>query len=663
MEFLKKNKWNKSAFLFILLLVAIKALSEGTPQVMPNTTNGVALYVANGSSSGPYRGAAIQNNIRFRILDHNIENLYFGIRAFNRAATPAQVQPYYRIVNAAGTQIVAPTQILTAQQIGTHAQTVAGPNIGGAVPTGYTPLLFNPSANGEYFIELYVSGDAGATATANQTTVFTLFDFTVATAANVKYPGRIYSQAWSFITYNPVTNVAQINNSLEGDFYAYTSDGTVNKLDFLDGFRPFGFILYMNRYGAVNGTNWVNDRRSQNTGATAPSLANGYNVFLNIPDAISFPVSPAATSPQFAGKVYSCAPSIYIPLSIDRAGDIAILLDINGTSGYQAGTSDRYLFVYDATVGRNVAVWDGLDGLGNLVTGAVNFDLSIFLRVGRTNVPMFDAELNTNGITVTGISPLSTNPKLYWNDLLLANAGTVCDASNANNNLTGTGIENSVIGSVSPGRAWDGPGAGLTVPAPNGGQGSATLTLNCDDYGNVRTLNSWYYSYEVASANYLVSVPGCSVDGDPVADATDIDDDNDGIPDITESNGVNPDADADADGIPNYLDPTPGAGVPAFVDANNDGVNDAYDTDGDGIINSKDLDSDNDGIPDIVEAGGIDTNGDGRVDVLTDTDGDGLANTYDTTNGGVNIANLDTDGDGVPNFTDLDSDNDGIRML
>ncbi|RYY53199.1 MAG: T9SS type A sorting domain-containing protein [Chitinophagaceae bacterium] len=150
-------------------------------------------------------------------------------------------------------------------------------------------------------------------------------------------------------------------------------------------------------------------------------------------------------------------------------------------------------------------------------------------------------------------------------------------------------------------------------------------------------------------------------DRDGVPDITDVDDDNDGITDIIESGGFNPQGDADADGIPNYLDPTPGAGVPAFVDTNGDGINDAYDYDLDGIINAFDLDTDNDGIADLVEAGGIDTNGDGRIDgTFTDTDGDGLSNTYDTDNGGVNIANLDTDGDGIPNTRDRDSDGDGI---
>ena len=55
-------------------------------------------------------------------------------------------------------------------------------------------------------------------------------------------------------------------------------------------------------------------------------------------------------------------------------------------------------------------------------------------------------------------------------------------------------------------------------------------------------------------------------------------------------------ADADGDGTPNYQDPD----LAGFVDVNGDGVNDNYDADGDGIPNHFDLDSDNDGIYDVV---------------------------------------------------------------
>ncbi|MEM6767178.1 MAG: T9SS type A sorting domain-containing protein, partial [Bacteroidota bacterium] len=165
-------------------------------------------------------------------------------------------------------------------------------------------------------------------------------------------------------------------------------------------------------------------------------------------------------------------------------------------------------------------------------------------------------------------------------------------------------------------------------------------------------------------------------DGDGESDITDLDSDNDGIPDANEDGGSGfiAVADADGDGILNYLDEsdvTPG--FPAFVDNNGDGVNDVFDRDDDSIPDVFDLDSDNDGIPDLIEAGGIDSDGNGLVDCytdladlasLTDVDGDGWCDTYDTQGGavtsGTNLLEPDYDGDGVPDFHDLDSDNDGI---
>lgn len=86
------------------------------------------------------------------------------------------------------------------------------------------------------------------------------------------------------------------------------------------------------------------------------------------------------------------------------------------------------------------------------------------------------------------------------------------------------------------------------------------------------------------------------------------------------------------------------------------------DYDGDGVPNILDLDSDNDGISDVVEAGGSDPDNDGRIGTgaITDTDGDGLSNIVDTDNGGTALTNADTDGDGLKNIMDIDSDGDGI---
>ena len=165
-----------------------------------------------------------------------------------------------------------------------------------------------------------------------------------------------------------------------------------------------------------------------------------------------------------------------------------------------------------------------------------------------------------------------------------------------------------------------------------------------------------YPSNSAAFSNFIVS--GCLTTG---LVSPDLDDDNDGIPDVIEGGGVDPSADADGDGTQNFID----ADYPGFVDTNGDGVNDNFDQDKDGIPNHLDLDSDNDGIPDVVESFGVNTNGDGRIDNYTDTDADGLSQNVDANNtgqasSGNGLGAIDTDGDGIPNYFDLDSDNDGI---
>ena len=117
--------------------------------------------------------------------------------------------------------------------------------------------------------------------------------------------------------------------------------------------------------------------------------------------------------------------------------------------------------------------------------------------------------------------------------------------------------------------------------------------------------------------------------------------------------------DTDGDGVADHSD----------LDSDNDGILDSVemadgisevDTDGDGIPNHLDLDADNDGIPDNVEA-------QSTVDYLppaNDTPATYLANN------GVNsayiakpITPVDSDGDGIPDYLDTDSDNDGISDL
>ncbi|MEQ9187248.1 MAG: T9SS type A sorting domain-containing protein [Cryomorphaceae bacterium] len=171
-------------------------------------------------------------------------------------------------------------------------------------------------------------------------------------------------------------------------------------------------------------------------------------------------------------------------------------------------------------------------------------------------------------------------------------------------------------------------------------------------------------------------------DSDGISDHLDLDDDNDGVPDVDEALGYDPNGNEDGDEFPNWLDTNDdgngGDGSTTdYTDANGDGIPDVYDFDRDGIPNHLDKDSDNDGIVDILEAGGTDNNQDGEVDyptpgdasTMVDADNDGLADALDDVDSGSGggevtsgtaLAMPNTDGTGNADLLDIDADGDGI---
>jgi gliding motility-associated-like protein len=142
-------------------------------------------------------------------------------------------------------------------------------------------------------------------------------------------------------------------------------------------------------------------------------------------------------------------------------------------------------------------------------------------------------------------------------------------------------------------------------------------------------------------------------DGDGIDDMFDVDSDNDGIPDIYESTASKITllgTDANLDGLDDVFE----------------GITAGIDTDGDGIPNYLDVDSDNDGIFDLVEAdhGNLDANNDGILDNANalNVGINGLLNSLETTIDAkilsLNYTIADTDNDDIFNFLELDSDND-----
>lgn len=193
---------------------------------------------------------------------------------------------------------------------------------------------------------------------------------------------------------------------------------------------------------------------------------------------------------------------------------------------------------------------------------------------------------------------------------------------------------------------------------------------------------------DLAIDDIVISQPLCDTDGDGIPNIFDLDSDNDGIPDIVEAH-------------PNAIDVTGGkghlTGIVGWVDANGNGMDDRFesltpvDTDGDGIPDYLDLDSDNDGLFDVDESGATNSNnpsfrnGDGDIDGNgvgdgpdtdayreKDADGDdiveffsdGILDIFDFYEGNSFISSYgnhgqsalrDTDGDGIPDYRDLTS--------
>jgi len=134
-------------------------------------------------------------------------------------------------------------------------------------------------------------------------------------------------------------------------------------------------------------------------------------------------------------------------------------------------------------------------------------------------------------------------------------------------------------------------------------------------------------------------LPVPNSDTDSLPDYLDTDSDQDGLSDVFESGGVDADDNGRVDGI---------VGANGLVDS--DIVTDLLDTDADGTPNYLDLDSDDDGIVDLVESGGVDADGDGRIDLFLDSDGDGIPDTADVSNTGGN----DADADSIDDIADVD---------
>lgn len=188
--------------------------------------------------------------------------------------------------------------------------------------------------------------------------------------------------------------------------------------------------------------------------------------------------------------------------------------------------------------------------------------------------------------------------------------------------------------------------------------------------GSATTVSDALKASEAALADISQKSMICGdADADGIPDYLDTDSDNDGIPDASEGT-----MDTDKDGLPNFLDrDSDGDGIVDGIEKTGDADKDSKanfldtDSDGDGIDDKTEgtKDSDKDSQPDFLDT---DADADGipdKAEGAEDLDRDGLANYLDLDSDGDGISDNiegrnDTDKDGKPNFLDTDSDGDTI---
>jgi gliding motility-associated-like protein len=401
-------------------------------------------------------------------------------------------------------------------------------------------------------------------------------------------------------------------------------------------------------------------------------------------------------------------------------GTVRLSLDINSDGDF-VDAEDRIIYAA-AESGTNEMTWDGLDGTGATIALANSVDINYLLemRAGEMHIMFHDVENNPGGIIFTrlngqnapsndfyydhtavggptsgGAAPSvssTTTPYTYssnwgnnkmldywtYQDVLGTASGkiTVNVVADCSKPVLGDTDKDGINDDVDLDDDNDGipdskefchPADGFAC-LPNGVDPSA------DEDGDL--VANYLDADDVAVNNPCADVDMNGVcdgvdaifdnDGDGIADHVDLDSDNDGIPDMVEAGHAQLDLDMDAridgvaadfgaNGLFNSISSDPDAMTATItylvLNTNNNSTPD-----------HDDLDSDDDGILDVLESQQVDGDLDGQVGMGSPrVDKNGLP--FEDGNGnlvGIKFSPKDLDSDLIPDYRDWDRDGDGI---
>jgi len=533
-------------FVIFLLLIPFSLYGEGSKQLTPNKSaspltdpnNDKSGYLAHDANFPSANGVSISSlsflkpvgfarNGATYSKDHRLyirvkagETMYYGVhRAIHDQTTANQadliitVRRTNAITGADDETYNYPAtltrdtkstrqMLLVANQSGvidnaTEAEN--GPNrpaLGGklAVTAGYNALkITNSTATDyDYYVEFTQVGEANM-ADGQRFSVYDFWDFTVIDASGNEKQGRMRSKLWAFSS-GGTTNVFSKNFNM---FPLIPSQDQANKYFVkkveLAGIAPQNFFRFVtNAFGsdATVGTTFEERRKSQ----TSQKDYAEFFSFVNSPDLAEW---PSVTTPTFSvssinnycNTATKGGKSVFTLYSSDRSNFI-LLIDLDGTAGYQAGTKD-VLLEQTGAAGTRTLEWNGLDGKGNPVPK--NAVISYMFRNGCApiNFPMWDAEVN-NGFRVEDVRPVAGsnyNGLLFWDDTNLSTTAFPVPQSQ----LFGIAPVTSNTTGV---HSW----------------GSLASTAANYNAGDLKTVNTWSYGYTNEITQATTFTYDCSAD-------------------------------------------------------------------------------------------------------------------------------------------------------
>lgn len=506
------------------------------------------------------------------------------------------------------------------------------------------------------------------------------------------------------------------NNTDENNYKWYNASDTSTVLgtDFFYEVNQPGvyFATYDGTICGKNATSYfiLTDCESPNNEVTL-------DVTANVPAGANISWSPALTGDQTAPQITATKDVIRYLATLVKAGNSKNLPSFTVVCMSQASNLVDDTATVDEDLSVEIPIFDNDSELpiaGTITTTIPSNGVVTIDDNGTPNNPSDDIVTYTPNPDYNGTDSFTYTICNSFGDCSTANVNVDVLPIVDTNDDTVTVEENEVI-VIETWQANDNdlPITGtFTVTAPVDGRvvvdDNGTPDNPSDDIitytPNIDFSGTDFFDYTVCDA-----IGNCSTSRTTiiVTDATDLDSDNDGILDAWEDLNTDGDndpstnpTDTDGDSIPDYLDiDSDDDGIPDNVesqttldyiapsgeDVNNNGLDDAYEQNGNlGIIpvntDNEDLpdylddDSDNDNVPDYIEA--HDHNQDGIPDVVyigSDKDNDGLDDGYEgeTTididvNDEINdpLNDLpDTDGDQESDYRDTDDDDDGIATI